>query len=588
MVEAVNDGRDIQRENERVDADVFISYKRSDRPKIAALSSALEQMGVRVWFDLSLRAGDRFDDVIEANAKACRAMVVCWTSACFADDDSGYVRWEAGIGRGRGVLAPITLERPATIQFADDWDRLHVEDLSHWLIASDDTRQSNRIENVGEHGSLSDPAFMRLLYTLGEPHLLNRPGLAELSRVYAALQLAGDPEHTGPRAELTAAVKIGRDWLIDHKDDPAAEKLARSLVDYEYAALGAGILHDYGRLLGNWTPPGAEAMRRERGLERRIRRLELEQDGKEQRIAYLEVALGEARDTTASLPIKRGIFGRVKTDQDGTVRHATEVSSPLTDHVDRSRPGHTWRDSIEGLDTAALPEMVTLPTGTFMMGSPASENGSSDSERPQHQVTLAHPIAFGVYPVTFDQWDAARSAGAKIEDPKDMGWGRGDRPVINVSWQDTQTYLHWLNTELGLVDASSAYRLPSEAEWEYACRAGTTTPYSTGDTITTREANFHGDKFVDKTVPVGSYAANPFGLYDMHGNVWEWVEDCWNNSYEGAPEDGSAWLSGDSDHRVLRGGSWYYSPQFLRSAVRLRGNSSYRYDSIGFRIARTL
>ena len=158
-------------------------------------------------------------------------------------------------------------------------------------------------------------------------------------------------------------------------------------------------------------------------------------------------------------------------------------------------------------------------------------------------------------------------------------WGRGLRPVINVSSESAKAYVAWLSKQTG-----KPYRLLSEAEWEYACRAGTETRYSFGDEITKKDANFHERK----TSKVGSYRPNRWGLYDMHGNVWEWVEDCWNGSYKGAPKDGSAWTKGDCHRRVLRGGSWYYLPGFLRSAVRywlVTGNRDY---DTGFRVARTL
>ena len=163
------------------------------------------------------------------------------------------------------------------------------------------------------------------------------------------------------------------------------------------------------------------------------------------------------------------------------------------------------------------------------------------------------------------------------------GWGRCLRPVINVSWDDAQEYVRWLSRTTG-----AEYRLLSEAEWEYVARAGTTTPYHTGETITTDEANFQGDTYRGQTIPVGSFTPNAFGLYDVHGNVWEWVEDCWNYGYEGAPSDGSAWESGDCDRWVLRGGSWIFNARYLRSAFRDGYSSWYRDIIDGFRVARTL
>ncbi len=184
--------------------------------------------------------------------------------------------------------------------------------------------------------------------------------------------------------------------------------------------------------------------------------------------------------------------------------------------------------------------------------------------------------------MTFDEWDmCAADGGCDNYRPDDARWGRGWRPVINVSWSDAKVYVAWLSQETG-----KAYRLLSEAEWEYAARAGTRTRFSFGDDISEKDANFLGG--LGKTWQVGAYPANPWKLHDMHGNVWEWVEDCWNESYDGAPSDGSAWTSGDCSTRVLRGGSWSNYPRLLRSAYRNWNSADNRDYDYGFRVARTL
>jgi formylglycine-generating enzyme required for sulfatase activity len=228
------------------------------------------------------------------------------------------------------------------------------------------------------------------------------------------------------------------------------------------------------------------------------------------------------------------------------------------------------------------PEMVVVPAGSFLMGSPEDEAARSDNEGPQHRVTIAEPFAIGVYEVTFDEWDACvADGGCNGYRPDDADWGRGRRPVIYVSWDDAQAYVDWLSNR-----TREEYRLPSEAEWEYAARAGTTTRYWSGDEIAAGYANF--DRNVGRTIEVGSLARpNAFGLHDVHGNVWEWIEDCWNGSYVGAPANGSAWTSGNCDWRVLRGGSWNDYPWYLRSAHRSRFEPGFRFN-FGFRVARTL
>ena len=270
-------------------------------------------------------------------------------------------------------------------------------------------------------------------------------------------------------------------------------------------------------------------------------------------------------------------------------------------------PGDRFRDC------PTCPEMVVVPAGVFVMGSSSSEQGHFGDEGPQHRVRIARPFAVGVYEVTFDQWDACERDFGCGNFGDDEGWGRGARPVVNVSWNDAQEYVVWLSEKTG-----RAYRLLSESEWEYAARAGTTTPFHFGRTISSAQANYdweytygHGstvkaridsqggktytitgvpEKGIgsDKTVPVGRFPANGFGLHDMHGNVWEWVQDCWNPDYDRAPRDGAAWENGDCARRVLRGGSWSVNPWYLRSAYRSRSSADSRYNSIGFRVARTL
>ena len=226
-------------------------------------------------------------------------------------------------------------------------------------------------------------------------------------------------------------------------------------------------------------------------------------------------------------------------------------------------------------------EMATIPGGTYRMGD-LSGDGDEDA-RPVHSVTVS-AFRMGKHEVTFAQWDACvADGGCDGYMPDDEGWGRGNRPVINLSWDDVQGFIDWLNSKTG-----GNFRLPTEAEWEYAARAGNTTLYSWGNSIGHNRANCDGcgsrwDD--DRTAPVGSFSANAWGLHDMHGNVWEWVHDCWNDSYVGAPSDGRAWVSGDCTRRVLRGGSWYVYPERLHSASRTSNTRLSRNAYRGFRLA---
>jgi formylglycine-generating enzyme required for sulfatase activity len=265
---------------------------------------------------------------------------------------------------------------------------------------------------------------------------------------------------------------------------------------------------------------------------------------------------------------------------------ATVWIKPAINSVRQLKPGTVFRD----INAPWCPEVVVIPPGEFMMGSTeaerqwAVEQGAKRSsvwaEKPQHPVRIAYVSAVGRYPVTFEEYDHfAKTTNRERAD--DRNWGRGRRPVINVSWHDAKAYVEWLASE-----TKQPYRLPSEAEWEYACRAGTTTRYSWGDGILPQYANYGRE--VWQTSEVGGYSTNAWGLCDMHGNIFEWVEDCWNDGYDGAPADGSAWREGNCIRRVLRGGSWHSDPRNLRSAYRVGNAPIVRDDVRGFRVARTL
>jgi formylglycine-generating enzyme required for sulfatase activity len=279
-----------------------------------------------------------------------------------------------------------------------------------------------------------------------------------------------------------------------------------------------------------------------------------------------------------------------------------------------TNPQHNVR---EFRDCADCPEMVTVPAGRFLMGSPAGEPGRFDAEGPQHAVTV-RAFALGKYDVTNEEFlTFLRETGyqpAPCDPVLGVTWrspGRGLAyspvaaepprwPAFCLNWFDAEAYIAWLNARVRRAGAATAsgdgpYRLPSEAEWEYAARAATATARWWGDAVGTGNANCNGcGSHWDghEMAPVGSFRPNGFGLYDMLGNVWQWLADCWNESYVGAPGDGSAWQAGDCSKRVLRGGSWSNLPEFIRSAARSRADAAGRdadYSSYaGFRVARSL
>ena len=266
-------------------------------------------------------------------------------------------------------------------------------------------------------------------------------------------------------------------------------------------------------------------------------------------------------------------------------------------------------------DCPDCPELVVVPAGAFMMGSPSHEQGRSEDEGPVHQVRIGRPFAVGVHEVTVSEFGrfvevTGHSTGGSCrvwtggqwEWRNGFGWRSpgfgqgGGHPVVCVSWDDTRAYLEWLSRSTG-----ERYRLPSEAEWEYVARAGTVTARWWGEGESGQCARANGADASaglswgvacsdghSRTAPVGSYGANAWGLHDVLGNVWEWTGDCWNGSYAGAPTDGSAREYGDCSVRVLRGGAWYNEPGYLRSAIRGRSSTGNRGDYVGFRVARTL
>jgi formylglycine-generating enzyme required for sulfatase activity len=244
--------------------------------------------------------------------------------------------------------------------------------------------------------------------------------------------------------------------------------------------------------------------------------------------------------------------------------------------------GHVFRDSLKS--GGAGPEMVVIEAGSFQMGG-APPGYFNVDELPVHFVRIEKPFAIGRYEVTFADYDQfAKATGRDV--PFDEGWGKDSRPVIRVSWEDAVSYTLWLSEKTG-----KRYRLPAEAEWEYAARGGKASAYWWDKDLIKGKANCNGcgSEWDNKqTAPVGSFEANPFGIYDTAGNVYEWVADCYHQDYRGAPTDGSAWKEANCNQRVIRGGSWADSPLFIRSSARLWNTGVPPFNSIGFRLARDI
>lgn len=239
-------------------------------------------------------------------------------------------------------------------------------------------------------------------------------------------------------------------------------------------------------------------------------------------------------------------------------------------------PGYMFKDCLK------CPEMIVIPSGTFFIGSKKGKK----RELPVKKVRIRQPLAVGRYEITFKEWDACYDAGACAKKPSDRGWGRGNRPVINILHSDIVEYLNWLKFESGY-----HYRLPSEAEWEYAAKSGTNSEYSWGDQMIPGYANCRGcgTKWGGKkTAPVGQFKPNAWGLFDFHGNVLEHVTDCWTANHKTLPLDGSPVMIENCVSKVVKGGSWYYLPKVSRSASRVRNDIRVFSYFIGFRVFRDI
>jgi formylglycine-generating enzyme required for sulfatase activity len=295
--------------------------------------------------------------------------------------------------------------------------------------------------------------------------------------------------------------------------------------------------------------------------------------------AAREGAEREAKQIAAREAAARLVAAREAAAREASVKLAAARETSARETRMSKAPvrfGATFRDC------ADCPELVWLPQGEFTMGDASAASG------PRPLVTIGYMLAVGRFEITFAEWDACVAAGGCRRRPHDAGWGRGGQPVINVSWADAQQYVTWLSRHTG-----KRYRLLTEAEWEYAARAGTDARYWWGNNAGRGEANCAdcGSKWDGRqTAPVGRFAPNPFGLYDMHGNVSEWVEDCFHEDIRDAPGDGRAWTrdcSVATDTRIVRGGAWHASSKSMRSTSRTSAAVDYFDNRIGFRIARS-
>jgi len=404
-------------------------------------------------------------------------------------------------------------------------------------------------------------------------------------------------------AQAAQAAQVAADAM--EQERAARELAARKLAQAQAEAAAKAVLDRQRREQERAAKAAAE-------VARAARKEALRQQLLERRAAEAEKARVEREEAQRKLVQAKAAAAYIAEQKRARLEEAARAQAVLTQLMPTpaspvADTEGVLRDRFVGGD-AKGPELVLLPTGRFQMGSPeherkiamgaGSQPGWLARELPQHWVGIEKPIAMGRYPVTVGEWRVfVASTGWRPSGETDWdapGFVQTDRhPVVGVNWFDAIRYVRWLSEATG-----KSYRLPSEAEWEYACRAGTKTAFSFGDTITTELANYDGNftynggprgEYRRGTTPVGAFPANPWGLFDMHGNVWEWVQDVVHDNYEGAPLDGSAWdEGGDQARRILRGGSWLYNPRYLRSALRNGFSAALSNDIVGFRIVRDL
>ena len=559
--------------------DIFISYSRDDRERVRYIANALEAAGHDVWWDPEIPPGESFANVIDQNLKNAACIIVAWSKSSV---NSNWVQEEADDGMMRKTLIPVMIDE---IDLPRGFKRLQTADLRGWA------------------GDLEDPNWQlvfaqvqklvaaRQASEAAEEQAAARERAAQAQRQTAARQPAQAAQQKKPATPqqrkaaappqqersgglpiipiiaglfVIGAGSFGYYFMAKSGDDASTQTVAAQDPVNEAANDGAEAGEDLA-VAGAHAEQTADTT---------------DADAEAAEVAAIETAGVESTDTIlaeASLDPEAMESDAAATD--------AEAAQPVTEETQPVRAaGEKFRDCND------CPEVVVVAsTDSFTFGA----DGSRDrAEAPEVQVTIGAPFAIGVYEITYDDWQVCLDDGGCNEyEPPDMGWGAGQRPVVNVSHEDANAYLNWLSEKTG-----QTYRLPSEAEWEYAAQAGSDEEFSTGNDITASQANINGDfpfgggpKELNRgrTVEVGSFAANPYGLFDVHGNVWEWVADCWKPSHAGAPSDASA-VGGACSSRVIKGGAFTAGAWRSRARHRRSEPQSRRDFDTGFRVLREL
>jgi formylglycine-generating enzyme required for sulfatase activity len=554
-------------------AEIFISYKSERRKAAEHLAAVLQHYGYSVWFDYQLIKGSDFGQQIDRKIREAKAAVVLW---CSLSVGSRWVAEEADLAHHLGILIPVKIE-PCELPVG--FRRQDYINLSSW----DGAPRSHEL----------DPLLDALEQRIGRPAHLDRKGMREYEATWRRFG-----------APTLAAFALGKPVAAveSNRGLPQAEPAPSRVVTPPVAPAPGDYRHELIALAAREWP----AVRDSRDP---------------QRLARFERHFAGTYHAEEARVLREEIEAETRRQRDAEAKRQAEEREfraagripVLVGARDQNQTKWILPGASEGFcDLDGGPEMVVVPAGSFMMGSPETEPERFPNEGPLHKVTIARPFAVGRHAVTRGQFAAfVKATSHKAEgahkwtgsewklDPKaswrDPGFPQDDsHPVTCVNWDDAKAYISWLAAATG-----KPYRFLTEAEWEYAARAGTTTPFCWGSSITPAQADYDGNyvykgggskgEYRRGTVPAGDFAANSWGLYNVHGNVWEWCEDVWHDNYDGAPADASAWLqSGDGSHRVVRGGAWFNLPGNLRSAPRYGLSTGLRNYVLGFRLARTL
>ena len=608
--------------------DIFISYSRKDVEMVTILARTLEELGYSVWWDVSgLHGGQSFARVIQEKLAEAKCAIVVWSPDSVK---SNWVHSEASFADNRGILVTaVYREAYAPMPF----NNRHNENLRGWSGNVFDEGFQKLINAVHRHCPVPSGR------TKSNDAATESPSASSFEAEQSQKEIdkqeltpAKKKLNTGTKAAVAGVaagvIAVGAYFLIPSKtidDDPIqsptavpdvsleqtktvvnTDKKVPPLVKSINEPLVTDTKIDFTKISGSFIESAKIALKENRLFTPEnnsvvsYARLVLKADPQNEEIKSVLVQATSNLHGLAELDFMGKSYLSAKSylkESQKIIDEFSLVQSQATQDAIANKFGTAFTDGLISAAKKAASSKVyklennltllPIPAGDFMMGS----NSGADDQKPVHKVTFSKPFWMSKSEITFDQYDAYAKATDKSL-PNDENWGGGTRPVINVSWDDSQGYVNWLSQNNS---QRLQCRLPSEAEWEYAARAGSTSKYPWGDTASHEKANYGTDVCCEgfskgrdqwiNTAQVGSFPENKWGLQDMHGNVWEWVQDPWHKNYQGAPVNGEVWGNGvDESRRVLRGGSWNDAPFSLPSAYRGGLSPDYRSGFIGFRV----